>query len=81
MDERGCGGKEIVVILVDGEGGDGIVGVGVLLLDPGDGILRVGDLVWKDGLVDGCDGCLEAELQNFGAYVGCDGFGDEGTVG
>ena len=81
MDERGFGGKEIGVILVDGEGCDGVVGVGVLLLDPGDGILRVGDLVWKDGLVDGCDGCLEAELQNFGAYVGCDGVGDEGTVG
>ena len=60
---------------------DGVVGVGILQFDPGDGILWVGDLVWKDGLVDGCDGCLEAELQNFDAYVGCDGFGDEGTVG
>ena len=69
------------MILIDGKGGDGVVGGGVLLLDPGDGILRVGNLVWVDSLVDNCDGCCEAELQNLGAYVGSDGFCDKGAVG
>lgn len=69
------------MIQLDGEGGDRVVVGGVLLLDPSDGILRIGNLVWEDGLVDGCDGCREAELQNLVAYVGSDGFSDKGAIG
>ena len=69
------------MIQLDGEGGDRVVVGGVLLLDPGDSILRIGNLVWEDGLVDNCDGCREAELQNLGAYVGSDGFSDKGAIG
>ena len=69
------------MIQLDGEGGDRVVVGDVLLLDPGDGILRVGNLVREDSLVDDRDGCCEAELQNLGAYVGSDGFGDKGAIG